>query len=58
MQLPTALQSPISFHLGCGYARNKSKKNKQVLKFDFEGVTSYGRLYMEWNDGMENGMEQ
>ena len=30
MQLSPALQSPFSFHLGCGYARkNKQKKKKQ-----------------------------
>ena len=28
MQLPPALQSPIFFHLGCGYARNKQTKKK------------------------------
>ena len=37
MQLPPALQSLVSFHLGCSYARNNSKKRKwkmeQVTKF-------------------------
>jgi len=27
MQLSPALQSPFSFHLGCGYARKKGKKS-------------------------------
>ena len=33
MQLSPALQSPFSFHLGCGYnARKKKKKKKKVLE--------------------------
>ena len=28
---PPALQSPFSFHLGCGYARKKGGKNEKYL---------------------------
>ena len=28
---PPALQSPFSFHLGCGYARKKGGQNEKYL---------------------------
>ena len=36
MQLPPAFQSLFSFHLGCGYARNKILKN-----YSLSTVASY-----------------
>jgi len=36
MQLPPALQSLFSFHLGCGYARKKEKKSNLSWKGSFE----------------------